>query len=83
MAWGNLHDRTAGHNWSAQFFLRSKPFNDAAIQSLFDALPATVKNAGGNLFSAVRRVHKGKKYSAIGPLDFRSDSVAKTPASPV
>jgi hypothetical protein len=33
-------------NWSAQFFSRSKPLNNAAIESLFDALPATVENAG-------------------------------------
>jgi hypothetical protein len=52
-------------NWSAQFFVRAKPLNDAAVESLFDALPATVKNAGKNLFRVVRRVHKGKKYSAI------------------
>ena len=52
-------------NWSAQFFLRSKPLNGAAIESLFDALPATVKNAGKHLFRVVRKVHKGKKYSAI------------------
>ena len=52
-------------NWSAQFFVRAKPLNDAAIESLFDVLPATVKNVGKNLFRVVRRVHKGKKYSAI------------------
>jgi hypothetical protein len=52
-------------NWSAQFFLRSKPLNDAAIEGIFDALPATVKNAGRPLFRVVRKVHKGKKYSAI------------------
>jgi hypothetical protein len=52
-------------NWSAQFFVRTKPVNDAAIESLFTALPATVKNAGKDLFRVVRRTHKGKKYSAI------------------
>jgi hypothetical protein len=52
-------------NWSAQFFARAKPLNDAAIESLFAALPGTVKNAGNDLFRAVRRVHKGKRYSAI------------------
>ena len=52
-------------NWSAQFFVHAKPLNAAAIESLFAALPATAKNAGGILFRAVRRVHKGKKYSAI------------------
>jgi hypothetical protein len=52
-------------NWSAQFSVRAKPLNDAAIESLFSALPATVKNAGKDLFRAVRRTHKGKKYSAI------------------
>ena len=43
----------------------TKPVNDAAIESLFTALPATVKNAGKDLFRVVRRTHKGKKYSAI------------------
>lgn len=51
--------------WSAQFFARSKPFNDAAIESLFAALRSTVKNAGKNLFCVVRKTHKGEKYSAI------------------
>jgi len=53
-------------NWSAQFFSRLIPHDDAAIESLFDALPATVKNPGKPLFRVVRKVHKGKKYSAIG-----------------
>jgi hypothetical protein len=52
-------------NWSAQFFARAKSFNDAAIESLFNALPATVRNPGVPLFRVVREVHKGKKYSAI------------------
>lgn len=51
--------------WSAQFFARAKPFNDAAIESLFAALPGTVRNGGKNLFRVVRKPHKGKKYSAI------------------
>jgi hypothetical protein len=52
-------------NWSAQFFVRTRPLHDAAIESLFDALPATVKKPGKPLFRAVRKIHKGKKYSAI------------------
>lgn len=51
--------------WSAQFFARVRPFNDAAIESLFEALRASVKNPGACLFREVRRTHKGKRYSAI------------------